>query len=517
MRTQRFDPAFLHVLLLAAGASLAAARPAAAVQSRPAAVDAKAAPVDPASDPRVAEALHLLDLWVAAERDWQRIPGISVGVVHDQTLVWSKGYGYAHVDRKVAASPSTIYSICSISKLFTSISVMQLRDRGLLSLGDPVTKHLDWFDQHWTEPHTPPVTIEGLLTHSAGLAREAEMPYWANATTLALAAQPPRDYAFPSRDDLLRAVPGRPVLFPAASYYQYSNLGLTLAGEIVAARSGLDWGDYVKQNILDPLGMNDTFTEIPVQHRDGRMATGYSGTPREGERIVMPFFQVKAFRPAFGIASTVEDLAKFASWQFRALDYRTSAVLNGNTLAEMQRVHWMDPDGSALRGIGFAINVRDNKTFVGHGGSCPGHRTQLDLQTHEKIATIAMSNGGDVNAGAFTRMAYNIVAPALRRAADPAAGPAKPADASLQKYAGIYGTGLGGETAVLVWEGQLALVGLPSDDPLASMTKLRHVEGDTFRRVRRDGELAEPYRFEIGPDGRATRFVHFENYSERVR
>jgi CubicO group peptidase (beta-lactamase class C family) len=517
MRTRAFDSFFSPVILLVVAVSVAEARPAIALQTQLAMAASKPAPIDLAADARVAEALHLLDLWVAAERDWKRIPAVSVGVVHDQTLVWSKGYGFAHVDRRVAASPATIYSICSISKLFTSISIMQLRDQGKLSLSDPVTKHLAWFDQRWPDAHAPPVTIEGLLTHSAGLAREAEMPYWADASTLATAGQPPRDYAFPSRDDLLRAVPGRPVLFPPSSYYQYSNLGLTLAGEIVAARSGMDWGDYVKKNILDPLGMKDTFTEIPVQHRDGRYATGYSGMPREGDRVVMPFFQVNGFRPAFGMASTVEDLAKFASWQLRALDYRTTDVLNGNTLSEMQRVHWMDPDGSALRGIGFAISVRDSKTFVGHGGSCPGHRTQLDLQTREKIATIAMSNGGDINTGAFTRMAYNIVGPSLRRAADPAAVPAKPADPLLQKYTGVYGTGLGGETAVIVWDGQLALVSLPAEDPLGSMTRLRHVEGDTFRRVRRDGQLAEPYRFELGPDGRARRFVHFENYSNRLR
>lgn len=129
-------------------------------------------PHDVTADPRVAEALHLLDLWVEARRDWDRIPSVVVGVVHDQTLVWAKGYGYAHVAARAPASPSTIYSICSISKLFTGISVMQLRDRGVLSLADPVTKHLPWFDQRWPDAQAPPVTIEGLLTHSAGLARE---------------------------------------------------------------------------------------------------------------------------------------------------------------------------------------------------------------------------------------------------------------------------------------------------------------------------------------------------------
>jgi hypothetical protein len=67
-----------------------------------------------------------------------------------------------------------------------------------------------------------------------------------------------------------------------------------------------------------------------------------------------------------------------------------------------------------------------------------------------------------------------------------------------------------------VWDGQLAIVPLSASDPLAAMTRVRHVDGHTFRRVRDDDELAEPFRFEVGPDGRATRLIRFESYSDRM-
>jgi D-alanyl-D-alanine carboxypeptidase len=94
------------------------------------------------ADPRVAHAIKILEIWLDAEVAYKNIPAITAEVVYDQQVVWSKGFGFAHVDKKIPATPGTIFSICSISKLFTSTAIMQLRDQGKLSLDDPVKKHL---------------------------------------------------------------------------------------------------------------------------------------------------------------------------------------------------------------------------------------------------------------------------------------------------------------------------------------------------------------------------------------
>jgi CubicO group peptidase (beta-lactamase class C family) len=85
-----------------------------------------------ADDPRVASALNLVEIWIDSQLDYEDIPGMSVGFIYDQEIVWSRRFGFADVDKKVPASPDTIFSICSISKLFTSIGIMQLRDEGKL-------------------------------------------------------------------------------------------------------------------------------------------------------------------------------------------------------------------------------------------------------------------------------------------------------------------------------------------------------------------------------------------------
>ena len=456
-------------------------------------------------DPRVVDALNLLDVWFDAQQQYGNIPGISAAVVYDQELLWSRGFGYADVERGIEATPKTMYSICSISKLFTSIGVMQLRDLGHLRLDDPVGNHLSWFNIEDTYPDAPPVTIQGLLTHSSGLPRESDYPYW----------KPP--FEFPTHDQVVQRISHQQELNPADRIFQYSNLGFTLAGEIVAHRSHMAYGDYIRQHILDPLGMEDTNPEIPVEHRGGRFAQGYSATRRDGERREVQFFQGNGIAPAMGFASTVEDLAKFASWQFRLLETGKTEVLRANTLREMHRIHWVNPDWRTTWGLGFSVSRTDDKTFVGHGGGCPGFLSHFRIQVDEKIATIVMVNTNGENPSQFSQRAYEVVAPAIK-AATKSPDEAKTLDPQLRKFIGAYDSfPWGGEAQVISWEGGLAMIGLPTTNPLESLTKLKHVEGNTFRRIRDDETLAEEVVFELGPDGEVLRMKRHSNYSERIR
>lgn len=460
-----------------------------------------------ASHPRVREATALLDKWFDAQRAYQRIPGLAGAAVHDQEVVWQGASGMADVERKIPASPQTLYSICSISKLFTSISVMQLRDRGLVRLDDPVEKHLPWFNIKRTHPKSGAITVEGLLTHASGLPREAAFPYWSAP-----------NFEFPTRQQIIEAVATEETLYPSETFFQYSNLGLSLAGEIVSAASKEAYGDYVRRNVLTPLGMSSTYPEIPVEEKGKRMAAGYGPLTREGTRALLPLFTAKGIAPAAGYASSALDLARFASWNFRLVGNGGTEVLDANTLREMQRVHFVDPSWETTWGLGFSVSrTPDNKTFVGHGGSCPGFQTQLSMQTDEKIAAVAMSNGMDVNAGALSRGIYDIIAPALKAALGDSARKLPALDPSLERYLGTYASAWRGESEVVAWEGGLVVVALPSDNPVRGMTKLRKVGEHTFRRVRSDGKLAEAWTFGVGGDGRATSVTVNYQVSPRVR
>ena len=454
-----------------------------------------------AQNPRVAQALELVKVVLDAQRSYEQIPGLSVAIVRDQDLVWSGGFGVTDLDKKTPATASTIYSICSISKLFTSLAVMQLRDEGKVRLDDPVARHLPWFTAlKRTRPEAGEITIEGLLTHASGLPRESDHPYWSAP-----------DFKFPTHDEIVTGLSHQEALYPAETYWQYSNLGITLAGEIVSAASGKPYAEYVQEKILRPLGLTSTTSEMPEAEQGRRLATGYSSLTRSGTRTKMPFYLARGIAPAAGYASTVEDLGRFASWQFKTLAGGSQDILKLSTLREMHRVHWVDPEFETTWGLGFAAWRAGGKTYLGHGGSCPGYRSQLVLRPEEKIA-VAVAANAMVDAGGLAQDVYAIMAPALTGKA-----PEKP-DPDFSAYIGTYtGQPWTGESAIVAWEDGIAELSLPTDDPVAGLTKLRKTGEHTFRRVRKDGELGETVTFEMGSDGRASALVWFANRRTRIK
>jgi CubicO group peptidase (beta-lactamase class C family) len=464
-----------------------------------------------AGHPRVAEALRVMEVWLEAQRAYEQVPGLSAAVVHDQEIVWLGAMGLAHPEQGAPTTAETIYSICSISKLFTAVALMQLRDQGLVSLSDPVARHLPWFQLRQAHAGSPPVTVAGILTHASGLPRESDHPYWSAPA-----------FQFPTREEIIEGLSGQETLYPAWRYFQYSNLGLTLAGEIVRELAGVPFEAHVQERILDPLGLTDTRPYMPAQLWGGQLATGYSALTREGRRERVPFFDARGIGPAAGFSSTARDLARFAAWQFR-LQGDADEVLHAHTLREMQRVHWIDPEWAVFQGLGFGVYRAAGTTFVGHGGSCPGYRSNLLLQMDDRVGTIALANASGVDTFRYAREMYRLMGPALKEAAvqtaKPAAGDTLTADApDIDRYLGTYAAfPWGGEMAVVRWKDGLALLPLPTDDPLRALTRLRHVEGDTFRRVRTDDELGEAIRFETDAAGRVTALHRFENRYPIVR
>ena len=221
--------------------------------------------------PRIEAALNLAQVWLDAHREYNGLPSVAAGVVLGEELVWDAGFGLANVAAGVPADGDTIFSICSISKLFTSIACMQLRDQGKLSLSDPVAQHLPWFELTETVEDQRPITIEMLLTHSSGLPREAnDAAYWS-----------PPDFEFPTQEQIVAGLPGQTTLYESATFGQYSNLGLSLGGEVVAAVSGQSYDEYVVENVLEPLGLTDTRPYFPEDLHGRQMAIGYGGKGRE--------------------------------------------------------------------------------------------------------------------------------------------------------------------------------------------------------------------------------------------
>lgn len=452
-------------------------------------------------DPKYKDAIALIDAWIDAQREYEKIPAITVGIVKNQEVIWTKGYGVADVKKNVPATPQTIFSICSISKLFTSVAIMQLYDAGKLRLDDEVSKLLPAYNLEQQFPDSGPITVRGLLTHSAGLPRESDYPYWSNP-----------EFAFPEQKQIYGKLGDQQTLYPASKYFQYSNLGMTLLGEIVEKVSGKPYDVYVEENILKPLRLASTHPSLPAADWGNKMAIGYSAIRRDGTREPVALFDAKGIRAAAGYASNVDDLARFAAWNFRLANSTVTEILKPSTLREMQRIHWTDPDGRTTWGLGFNVRLIDGKMIVSHGGSCPGYRTSLTLDIKDKMGYVAMINAGAESPEAIISQTRAILAKSAKEKAP------QTDSLNLRQYMGVYDAQpWGSETQVFPWYGKLAAVSFPSDNPAEGMSLLKHVSGDTFRRVRSDDTLGEEVVFEKDASGKVIRYRTHSNLYRKVK
>ncbi len=449
------------------------------------------------------EAFKLVEVWLEAQKDFDRLPGLSATVVDNQEVLWSGAVGLSNVEEAVKTQAETLCSICSISKLFTSVAIMILYEQGDLRLDDKVEDLLPGFKVQQQFPGSSPITVRSLMTHSSGLPREAAYPYWTGP-----------DFYFPSKEEIDSKLNEQETLYPAATYFQYSNLGLTLLGEIVEEISGISFREFVEQNILVPLELSNTRTELPEPLYGKQLAIGYSAVNRTGARDKVNFFQANGIAPAAGFSSNVEDLGKFASWQLRLRDTTITEVLMPSTLKYMQSVHWTNPDWSTTWGLGFRVYKGPNgNTWVGHGGSCPGYRSTLEIDLVSKRAYAVMINASGTNPAKYVKGIYSILEKVPAPKEEDNTGDKK----DLREYIGYYNPmPWWSEVYISTWGDKLVELTLPAENPAESMTFYKHIEGDTFRRVRDNDELGETLVFERDEEGNITRYKNHGNYVKKI-
>ena len=439
-------------------------------------------------NPPVADAIALLDVWIEEQSAYQNIPGLAIGIVYDQELIWAKGYGYSDLEQQTPVTPATVFRMASITKTFTATATLHLRDAGKLRLDDPIARYLPWFEIQNTFEDAPDITVRHLLTHTAGLPREAAFPYWT-------------DHVFPTREQIMEALPEQTLIYQPGSTYKYSNLGMALLGMVVAAAAGESYEQYVTQHIFEPLGMIST-SVIQDQDAQSGLTTAYMRRLPDGSRDVFSYYSTQGIAPAANIASNVEDMARYASLQFRRGPAGGEQILRGSTLEEMHRAQFVYSSWSGGRGLGFGVSRRNDKTIVSHGGWVGGNRTHLMFNPAEKIAVIIMINTEDASPYFFSYQAYDLVGPAIVEAVAPQPEK-KRTDAVWKKYLGDYVDPWGWEVKVMILNDELVLYEYnypPEDDPESNLTRLTPVDKHTFRMS--DGELVV---FELDKSGKVTR------------
>ena len=308
-----------------------------------------------------------------------KVTGLSIALVDDQRVVWSQGFGYADLERKLPATANTLYRVASISKLFTGAAAMQLAERGLLDIDQPVQKVLPEFAP-LTRPTATAITPRQLMTHHSGLPRDKGDGFQAAAPT--------------PFSNLVSYLNQTPLAYPPEYAFSYSNLGISLLGNVVQSASGTPFTQHMQQSVLAPLEMADSsFSTGPS--RSERMSLGYKKGVAQKE---WPLRDV----PAGGLNSSANDLARFVSMVFANGKSGEKQLLKPETVAEMLR-----PQNSAVPldlnfsvGLGWMLSTLGKSTLQNagpvahHGGMIGMFRSQLYVLQQHKLGVIVLANSG---------------------------------------------------------------------------------------------------------------------------
>ncbi len=295
-----------------------------------------------------------------------RVPGVFGAVVRHGKLLWSDGVGAADLDDPdTPPDDDTQHLIASISKTFTAVLVMALRDEGKLSLDDTL-------DVHIPETEHSGVTIRQMLSHATGMQREPTGDVW---DTL----------SFPDRSALVKGWSEAERILRPHHRWHYSNLCYSMLGELVTRLDGRDWVESLQARILDPLEMSRTTLGLT-----GRAATGYFVPPYSDVPVVEPVLDIGAMAGAGGLASTARDLATWAGFLAKPVD----EVLSADTVEEMCQPQIVaDLDRWELAwGLGLMLLRADDQVYVGHTGGMPGHITGLFVHRDSATGGICLMN-----------------------------------------------------------------------------------------------------------------------------
>jgi YD repeat-containing protein len=418
-----------------------------------------------------------------------RLVGAAVGVVQGDELIWSTGLGFADIGSRRATDAKTLHRIASITKTFTGTAILQLRDEGRLHLDDPAVEYLP----ELRAAHSPfgaieTVTIRRMLSHESGLVSEPPDTDWSTPAYQGIVAE-----NLARADEIATTV-------PPSTQRKYSNLAFQFLGEIVTRVSGVPYVDYVRAQILDPLGMAGSGFEPLPDDLAARTATGYAA------RFLSDELDLASTPPTVwaegGLWSCVDDLARWISFQFTegTAPRGDAQILDGRTLAEMHTARYLgNAEWTEAWCIAWYAVRRGEVVWVQHSGGLHGFITNVCFDLKTKVGAIVLLNG--VADAASLSMDVASIARDAVLAAPPSI---EPPHAMPDAYRDLLGLYVDEETASVVrleWrDGVLAF--LDPSEPTWRPTLAATEEPDVFVVDPGTRESGETVRFRRDAEGR---------------
>lgn len=445
------------------------------------------------------EAFKLIEVWLEAQKDFENIPGMVAMVVEDQEILWTGAFGKSNLEQNSDMEIDAVCSICSITKSFTAVAIMKLVDEGKLSLDDKVKDILPFYKVNQKFPDGGVVTVGSLLSHASGLPGNSNHSYFSGP-----------DFKFPSQTEFRAIFKNLKTENEVGADVNYSNIGYALLGEIITKVSGIPYETYLQREVLDPLKMINT--SIGTLSPSNKQAVGYTALNRTRTRNNVNLFETKSMKPAMGLWSSINDLAKYASWQFRLYEASGIEILKPTTLKQMHSVHATSKNGYLKWGLGFEVIESSNGgTWVSHGGTCPGFVSLLQLNPSTKIGLAIMINGNRLQTFKYLNGMKQILSKVEEEKKT------TNAQVNLDDYTGFYNMNpWNSEVYISSWAGKLVVLQLPENSPKRGMVFYKHISGDIFRHVKENGELGDEFVFQRDSNGMVNRYKEGGNYKDKI-
>lgn len=395
MAQQSFMSPVLAAVLMLSGITLMAPLYESRAQTRRFATETLSPPrfADPERARKLAAAFPEIERMFLERVERQHVPGAVFGIIIDGDLVWLKTAGLANVKSRPPVTPDTVFRIASMTKSFTAMSILKLRDEGKLSLDDPVSKYVSSLaDLPYPTKDSPALTIRHLLTHSEGFPED----------------NPWGDRQLAQTDETMKLWMRGGIPFSNAPgvAFEYSNYGFAILGQVVARASGKPYADYVREQILMPLGMRASTLEASQVPPD-RVAPGYRWEDNAWKDE--PILAHGSFGAMGGLWTSANDLARYVSFLMSAYPPRDEVekgTIKRSSAREMQQAARWQPafalrntvDAPLQFGVstyGYGLGVTQDCRFsyvVGHGGGLPGYGSLMRWWPEHGVGMIAMGN-----------------------------------------------------------------------------------------------------------------------------
>ena len=325
------------------------------------------------------KSLQTIEEKVEARRRELGIPGMSLVIVKDGEIIYTKGFGYKDFEKKIAVTPDTQFAIGSATKAFTGLSVLMSQDEGKLSIDDNPKKYLPYFKM--SDPDTDKnITIRDLLSHSSGL----------NRTDLAMIT------GKLNRQELIQVAGEAKPTAKLREVFQYQNIMFTAAGEIVAQVQKQPWENFVTSRILKPLGMNNSTISVKEIEKAKDFSYGYEYNFDTKETKKLPFKNFNPIAPAGAINSSANDMANWIKFVMNNGSVGGKKLVSDKGFEEWLKPQMKTtPNGKSSYGFGWFLQDWNGLKVVQHGGNVDGFNSMVAMIPEKKLGFVLLTNVSD--------------------------------------------------------------------------------------------------------------------------